>query len=471
MRQNAKLAVLLLLALVTVAVGWAQQDVPPQNAPGPATQDQTSAPDTGSAATVVPDNRPLTGAQEGGLGLPANFHSNMVFRMAASETVNSNSDFLGGDSNRYNGGGNIAGNVEVSHYWRRGQIFYQGGAAYNSRRGDVFQTHSLVASQKFTGPRLSFLLSDQFRYTPAADFGAAGMEGLLGMDTLGGISGFGTLGQSARTAGVATLNSSFVPNQSVLTAPSGRINNTVVGEVEYRLNFRQSVTMTGSYGLLHAMDSDLLETRQYNAAFGYNYLVNANTTVAANYDYTRLDYSVFDRAVNSHSVGLMFGRTLLGRLRFTAGGGGQFYTIDDPGISQSDLTWNSNAGLQYSLGRLSLRADWMRSVTAGSGVLPGAETNSVTVRGERQFAGVWNLLVNAGYADNKGLGSPQGFETEYVGAGVNRRLGRHVGMFANYNLQHQKGSAACTARGCGIAFMQHVFSIGLNWISQPIGIF
>ncbi|MBZ5567610.1 MAG: hypothetical protein LAN64_07130 [Acidobacteriia bacterium] len=470
--MKARVAIVILLSVVVVATVWGQQDAP-QNPPmpSPATQDQTAPPDADAGVALVPDNRPLSGAQAGGLGVPASEHSNVVFGFAASETVNSNSNYVAGSQNAYNGGANVAGNVQMSEYWRRGQLFYQGAASYNSQRDEVFQTHRVLVSEKFVGRRVSFLLSNQFGYTPATDFGSAGMEGLLGMNLGGGISGFGSLPQGAASAGVATLNSSYIPNQSILTAPSARIDDTTVGELEYRLNFRNSVTLTGSYGLLHPINEDLLDTRQYNANFGYNYLVSPRTTMAWAYGYTRMDFSALDRAIDSHTVSMMYGRTLVGQLRFTADVGAQFYNIDDPLTSQHDITWSSHAGLAYAIGKTSLNTDWMRSVSAGSGVLPGAQTNSVTFRAGRRIASAWNVLVTGGYAHNTGLGTQQSFETEYAGVGVNRRFGRYLGMYFNYNLQHQKGSAACTAQGCGIAFQQHVFSIGFNWTSRPIGIF
>jgi hypothetical protein len=446
------------IAVVTMAVSAGAQEAEPGSGSETAAQ----------APTLTPDDSPLSGARERGLGLPLNLHSYIVPRLTFSQSLSSNPPLAATTRESYRGFTSVAGDVQVQHYFSRsGELSYVGAARYNSYREDVLTTHGLRVSQRVAGRQWSLMLSDQLSYTPASDFGYAGMEGLMGSVPGGGLAALGKFG----LGNVAGVNPALLANQSILTQPSGRISNTSVGEVGYRIDARNSLTVTGSHTLLHSLDAALLEIRQYNATAGYNYTLNPHTGWALTYGYGLFQYPDSGRDISTHTVGMTLGHQLLGKLNLTASAASQVYEISEPTLLMRDLTWNSRVGLRYGLKKTQLALNYLRTITGGSGVLAGAKTSDVRFSASRTFARQWHTSADFGYAHNTALTTSRSFESKYVGAGLSRQIVSNLALYLHYSLQHQKTNTACVGLACGIPTLQHTLSLGINWTPRPIGIF
>jgi hypothetical protein len=463
MSSRAKFIAALMLPLLCLTAGAQVAPIPPSGT------EQGAGPEAQPASEVVPDRRPLSGAQDGGLGIPVHLHGTLEPRIAVSQAAGSNAALKPGEGRGYGALTSVAGEAQLLQFWRNGQLYYDVAARYDSLN-DFIHLHSLAISHRLTGRRASFLLSNEFGYTPVTDFGFAGMQGVVGL----GSGGLGVLGRGqagASNYGTPSLNASLNPNQSIMTQLASRIANTSAAELEYRLTARSSVTATASHGLIRSLESELLAVNQYNGGLGYNFALTRRTDVALTYGYGRFDYADTGRRIHSHSIAVLLGRTLLGQLRITGGGGAQRFNIRDPHGRTHDITWDTRAGLQYRRGSRSVAAEWIRGVTAGSGVLDGTITNNVNLASNWQLTQLWAAYLMVGYAHNKALKTHGYFESEYVGVGLNRRLGRYLGVYFDYNMQHQKGVAVCAKPICGAAFLQHLFSVGLTWTPRPVGIF
>lgn len=346
---------------------------------------------------------------------------------------------------------------------------YVGGGTVSNRQSlSSGQTDSnsiiqqLEATQSINWRRWTLLMGNQFSYSPESSFGS--FEGGLGSfgPTVGGSLGEGLPG----------LRSVFTPNQSILTGRGARASNTVLTQVEYRFSSRSSVTTAGVYGFLRFFDSDLQNS--YNAMFltGYNYRVTSEDTLGIIYRFSAFRFTGLDGAIDDHVAELAYGRRITGRLSFRLGASPEVILLRIPGVpSQSRLFWGLESALHYH--RLDL--SYLRGVTAGAGVLAGAETNQVEGSATQGLSRMWQGSLGLGYANNRNVGQTstlgQNFSTWYGRVRLSRPVGRSADLFLGYVIQLQGSSSPfCTGLVCARSLVRHQITLGFSWHLRPIAI-
>jgi hypothetical protein len=257
----------------------------------------------------------------------------------------------------------------------------------------------------------------------------------------------------------------YVPLSSILTEPVPRITNTTLGQVEYRLGPHLSVTGGGSYGLLHFLDGDFFNNNQLSSSGGVNYTSNGKDFVALTYSYSTFQYDNFPSTLKTHSVQLRYGRRLTGRYALQFGAGPQF--LKESSVP-SHLGWNATAYLTAKMGRTDASLGYYHTVTAGSGVLLGANTDALQLALARVMWRFWNASAQLGYARNTAVsGSSGAFSYISAGASMSRKIGRQASGSFFFNAQHQtSGEGGCAANTCGV--LRYTFGVGMQWNFHPI---
>jgi len=452
-----------------------QPDQPLNTSPnGDQSADQS---DTDTPVVPTIDRRPLSGIQSvdvqtpiaktGGGGGGLDRRGELTSSFSFSQTFTNVPEPAGIGGTFWRGQDSLAGNVRYSrNFGENGGLTYQGLASWNSYQQTAFQYHQIGYDQRFRVGRVSFVVSDNFAYTPDSAFGFAGLQGLAG-------AGFNPLTSNLGQFGLlpSGLNPSLLPNDSILTGNAGRVNNTTAVETDYSFTGRTSATFNGSYGLFHAMGSGLLDSNQYSVGGGLNHMFNANVTMSAQYNYGDFSFPSSQRDIVSHTIGVSAAYRVSGRLSLHGTGNVEISDITDPSLATSSIFGGGSVGATYVRSQTSLAFNYFRGLTTGSGILPGAKTNLVTASVSRTYHRVWSYGVTSGYSHNEEVNLPLRFETEFVGVSVSRPLGRMFSLYANYSMQHQKGTTLCAIAICDQGTLTHAFGLGISWNPRPLQVF
>ena len=241
----------------------------------------------------------------------------------------------------------------------------------------------------------------------------------------------------------------------------------------------------GGYSLLHYFDNNLSNYGDATFQAGYNYQLTRKDTVAVSYNFSAYRYSNVDQSLNLNTIQGSYGRRVTGRLAFQIAAGPQFVSSLFPitsstsssgsaTTSSSQLYWTLNAALQYQLRRAQISASYNHGVTAGSGVLAGAETDVAQGSFNQQVSRTFNVGFSAGYSRNKGISESAGSEAQtysywFTGVNVTHPFGRSLDMFMNYQFQYQDSSTSgCVGSACSMNIVRNQIMFGLNVHKQPI---
>jgi hypothetical protein len=452
----------LILIVLCVSALRAQDSV---DAPKPAMGGDNTAALQSGARTDIPDTRPLAGVQNLSLGSQATSHSFLLPSFGVTSTV---------QFNPYNNSaGNsspasityLSGRLALNKTSGRSELLLDylaagGFSSYSNEGNSVIQ--SLDFSETIRGGRWSQTFGEQFSYLPASSF------------NFGGLGGLSNLGVSLGGVGITPgFRQDLIPSQSILTSGAARISNDAMAQTTYALGYRSSLSFFGTYGTLHFLDSGFQNSSSVNGGAGYNYLLSPLNSMSVSYGFTKFMFSNLPFGADSHSIQLSFARRITGRLSFQIGAGPDVQVYRSPLAGPGTiLTWALNTGLSYRLRNWQTGFGYTHSLSGGSGVLAGAETDMFSGHLGRTF-GSWQGGLTAGYSRNHSLRQtsidsvmPQGW---FAGAQMSRQFVSFGSLFVSYNVSRQSGLAAvCSVPGCATNQVTQTVSVGYNWGFRPI---
>jgi hypothetical protein len=284
---------------------------------------------------------------------------------------------------------------------------------------------------------------------------------------------FGFIGSGVSGIG---LNPQFLVNQTILTGNTTEITNNVLGEVDYLMSPRSSISMSGSFDILHFTGFGT-DSHDERAQIGFNHQLGKRDTLGLSYAANLTQYS--DKAIPgfiTHSFNLSYGHRITGRLALQLSGGPQLINGNDfvPGTGLG-VSWNAQAGLVYHTARSSFGLTYWRYSNAGEGVFNGASTQAVSGSITHQLARTLTASINGGYARNTnlinliGLAPEEVINTEYGGVQVSHPLGHTASIYFNYMIQNQSGNVPilCSGAVCTGDALRHVFGAGFSWTPRP----
>ncbi len=455
MTQNAKaIWIVMLVVALCVPALWAQR-VNPVGPAAPIGEDEESSSkqlDEPVKNAPKPDTRPLGGAETFSLGDLMEGRKYFRFNVNVSQRAETtgNADYSGMSS--LNGTFELRRSLPTSDLvaeYRGGGFLHTDDSALNS------SFHFLSVRQAWQKGRWNFLLGDQLNYAPDSPYSLT-MAGHF-------------LNIAFNVGGQSQISPIFIPGQHIITGRTTRFGNSAIGQVQYRLGPRTSVFATGGYGFLNFSDPAFTDFTQKNAILGFERQISAADSLGVNYGFGRFVFSQGSGRINNHTVRLAYGRRITSRMAMELAGGPQISLFNDPILGPTQrLYWTASGSLVYTLGRSRFGVSYRRELNGGSGVLAGAQGDSVTGSWNRRLTSRWDMDLNLGYSRNKGLRGfttsalRPTFDTEYGSIRMNRKLASDRSLYFGYYATHQ------TSAGAQGGFpLRHAVEVGFSWNPRP----
>jgi hypothetical protein len=450
----------LVLAALCLPVAYAQQQAPPP----------TTAPTSGAVGQSAPAQQPaspvmgmpptVTGGLAPNVGDSGDVHSQITAGLQYSELFDSNFANASGGAG-WDEVSTIGGNFSLRRAAGSSALTlnYTGGGYIDPRNSANDSTyHAFTASEALQFRRVTLTLVDSFSYLPESSFGFGG--------TGGGGSAF---------LGITLLNPNVTPGQGIISPLASRFSNTAFAEVSYAASQRSAWTFSGSYGILHFTSSGFLNTADYGASVGYNYLITTKDTIGFSYQFDATRFSPALASINNHTISINYGHFISKQLSFQAGAGPQlndFVPVIGPSLGLH-LQWSANAGLSYLHGRTTTSVSYAHGVTGGAGILIGANTDAVSAGVSRPLGRYSAISGSFGYSRNTSLTqfgqAGSSYDSEYASVGFSKGLGPQASIIANYSLIHQTtNSGPCAAVLCGPQLTRNQIFVGFSWNMRPI---
>jgi hypothetical protein len=464
------------------AQGQGQQQTPDQGAtqpqaPIPAYRSPLAgAADNGDDQTtteLAPDTRPITGVQNFSLGTPMT-HSYWQPHVDLSSTVDSNPAETTGGTTNWGTWTSISGGVDVHRASPTNDLelsYVGGGSISNGTNASSGVVQELSFSDKYLFRRWDLSFYDNLNYLPESSFGFNGLGAGAGG---GSLPGGGT----------------FTPGQTLLTGRGQNLGNTFQTEADVILSPRSSLTFIGGYSNLNYFDNSLLNYGSVDARAGYNYQLDRNNTIGADYTFVQYNYSSFSQSITTHTLQATYGRRVTGRLAFQVAGGPEINIFQTP-ISTNSASpggtggmigsttmvgWSLSTSLQYQMKRTGFALSYNHGLTGGSGIQAGAESNTASGSVTRAISRTFSGGITGGYSRSSGLTvvgttTPfsQSFDYWYGGGSLAYALNRTLSLSLSYQLQYQdSGTGFCVATTCGTSVVRHMISFGVNWRERPL---
>ena len=344
---------------------------------------------------------------------------------------------------------------------------YTGGVLFSNQRNygtNTFQ--SLAISQGFLAGNWTFGVADVVSYLPQSP--TVGISG---------VPGTGDLGLSP-VIGVDT------PAQNILTYNSNRVSNTATANVSRRLSARNSLAGDVSYGILHYFDNDLLNTKQISGNVSLNHQIDQRTSAGINANYSVFTYGNYlvgtqeggDASFTTRSLGAQAQHQFTRALAAAVSVGPQWVNSSTKLGIPSRFGLFVNANLTYARRFGTFSASYSRGANGGSGVLPGAFSDTITGSASRAYGHNWAISGNAGYARTSGLGTSANtnliilpgvgnygnFDSTFVGGQVTRRISDAFSAFASYTAFDQTYGNVTNIPG-SISGLIQSFTLGASW--------
>jgi hypothetical protein len=467
-----KLAPLLITFLLAVPAARAQQpsardsgqpssELPLQpDATGRSDGDEVPVPATGNLSSpggssqAQPDTHVLSGGET--LGLGSLRARRPFFDPVLSITEGADTGLTPG---RTASTSSIGGGFALDQQWSRFRLIVQySGSKLLTYPRSIYDSsyHHLSFAQTITFGRWVVRLRDDLLLSPQSNFG--------GLD-------LAAAPLPASDAALTSVTPQIEPAQTIQTGWAQRLDNTPLGEVDYSLSRRATVTWVGSYGLLHFLHSGFIEGNNPQGRVGYTYLLTHKDSVGITYNYSLMRFIGTPSRTQSHLAQVSFAHSLLGRWAFQVSAGPQLFQLQNFGLpSNGRWTWSITSNLTYQARHVGYSLGFFREITSGSGVMLGAKTNGLTATINRSLTRYWSGSLNGGYARNSDLTPTQNSQFSYwfAGANLGRPLGRHLHFGLNYQYQQQKSTGACLVVSCGLNLGRNIGSVGLEW--HPLGV-
>lgn len=484
------------LALATVAA----QDTSGQQTPDSGTpSSSTPAPafgQNGPPPQQNVDNPPISGLDLPNLDPNASSRSFLVPGVHVSQAVDTNiGTQLGGGA--VQGVTRGLGSLALQKLWTHYDVGVQyvgGGAYYGGQHLGWTQFHSLDGDQRYLWRTGQLAFRDSFSYLPE---GAFGYGAYGGSGALGGVGGLGGGGGGITGVGLGGGTGALLGGGGQLGSlgQSPRISNVSIADITQAISPRSSVTLGGSFGLVHFIsgtDSTIvngttvtfLNSQQAGGQAGYNYQINRSDQVGLLYAYQSFHFPTNVAGdFRTHVFHILYGHRISGKMDLVLGGGPQVTTINQPATSITPATSNSNisasgqALLRYRFTLTNLTASYNRYNSSGSGFYGGAKTNLFRLTANRPFGRNWSGTADVGYTTNSrilpqatgGVGG-QSFNYWYFGGSLHRQFGREFSAFVSYTFNNLGfDSTFCgNAPSCNRTSRRQVALFGLDWTPHPI---
>lgn len=414
---------------------------------------QAQAIPSGTSGTASTSGTATASGPSVGFGLPT-VRGSLNYAVTASEVVTTGF-YQGNGANAFtNIGGNLAYITQSeAHPF---SVIYSGGYLLSTGNQSSSFYQNLSFSQVLNTPRWNIVASDAVSYLPSG--ATVGLSGVAGVGDLG-----------VPPAQVGPQN-----GLGILTDYAQRVSNSTTLSVSRRLTGHIAVQGSGSLTLLRFTGNNSqygLNNTGYSGSGGVTYLIDARSSVNANYSYSHFFFNGTPFAFDTHSGTIGYNRQLRRALSFSVYAGPQVAVSTQPGLNYSSglgLTAGATLGYQAQLFVYSL--NYSRGINSGSGVIAGSTSDSASVTASHQFGRAWNTSGSLSYTRSASL--PQlslySLNTNALAAAVqvSRSFTRTLSGYGSYALVRQSTSGSVPVNT--FSGLYQVVGFGLTYSPQPI---
>jgi hypothetical protein len=440
-----------LLLLFVAPIVRAQDDSPKPAGAGPYPEGQ-------QPETIQTEPLPLSGAQEITLGSPQS--QNLLAPMLRiMQTFDSNPAGATTDSASAASGTNIYGRVVLQRERQRsetrlrfggGETFYPSLPNLNSN----YQNFSIA--QIIRLHRWTFLFASELFHSPRTNFGD--------------LEHYTTPAQLIDETGLSQVS---LPTQSIFTQQLSRLSISELGEARYRLGSQTSYTASAGFSQLRFLVGGLTNINQFTFLTGINHALTERDTVTLAYGHNVFDLQGISDSIYADFVEASYGHLLTGKLLFDASVGPELFK--GAFGSGRRVFIGGHSSLEYKTATGDLAFTFLRSITAGSGVLVGAQTNTIELVGTRTLSRKWTASAQLGYARNAYLQNVNGQKNKpllggFAGLTISRTLSSFASLFFGYNLQDQTRGDTCLVASCIAGLHRYQIIGGMDLRLRPIDI-
>jgi len=342
-----------------------------------------------------------------------------------------------------------------------------GGVALSNQSAQSTATFwNVAASQGLVTRSWIFNISDSFSFLPQSP--TTGLSGIPGVGDLGAVP---VQGPSAGPAG------------GVLSISGNRLSNAINGSVERQIDHATSISGGGSWSVLEFVGSTAgtISNSQISGTVGLNRRLDARSSVSLEAIYSTFTYSGAGSGfaypdIETRGLNLSYQRLLSRSLSVNVSAGPQWVSSSNSAVIPSNLNVAVSAGVGYSHGLTNASVSYSRGVNGGSGVLPGALSDSVMASLGHSYGRNWVASLNGAYTHTSGLtllafGVPSAptnlvYDTVFGGAQVTRRISAHLSGYISYEAQNQSSNYSLptqTAARNALNGTSQTFGIGITF--------
>lgn len=324
-------------------------------------------------------------------------------------------------------------------------LLFAGGIVLQNQSGQSTTYFSNAsASQGYITRHWNFNISDTVSYLPQSP--TTGLSGIAGVGDLGSLP---VEGPSTGPAG------------GIFSTAGNRIANTVSGSVERQINHNTSASGTGSWSVLHFLDNNNgLNSSDVIGSAAVNRRLDARSSVSLGASYTTISYSGSTAAltgfaepdIESRGINVSYSRVLSRSLSMSVSAGPQWISSSNSTLIPASMNASASASLSYTHRLTGVSVGYSHGVNAGSGVLPGAISDSAFGSVTHTYGHKWVAALNAGYSHSSGLTQfivgnalvPVNavYDSTFGGVQVTRGFTSHFSGYASYTVQNQSSKNA-----------------------------
>jgi hypothetical protein len=340
-------------------------------------------------------------------------------------------------------------------------VLLAGGVVLGNQPGQQTTGYvNMALSQGYVTRSWVFNISDSVSFLPQSP--TTGLSGIPGVGDIGALPVQGPVEG---------------PAGGVLSNAGNRIANTLSGSVERQLNRNTSISGTGSWSVLHFLDENGtntgLDSTQISGTVALNRRIDARSSISVDAVYSTISFNgtgsgVAEPDIESRGVNMSYQRVLSRTLSVSVSAGPQWVSSSDSAFVPSSLGVAATAGLSYARGFTTASLAYSRGVNAGSGVLSGAQSDSIVGSVGHTYGRRWVVSANGAFSRSSGLAQLSSgtsvvptneiYDTVFGGVQLTRGFGPHFSGYVSYGAQTQSNNFSLAAQNA------------LNGASQTFGV-
>lgn len=335
-------------------------------------------------------------------------------------------------------------------------MLFAGGVSLGNQGGQGTTSYwNVAASQGYIARKWVFNVSDSFSFLPQSP--TTGLSGIPGVGDLGAIPVQGPVEG---------------PAGGVLSGTGNRIANSLAGSAERQLDHATSISGAGSWAVLNFLGNNNvgnvnlgntflgstnlgnLDNTEISATVALNRRIDKRSSASLNAVYSTFTYSgpgsgFYTPDIETRGINLSYQRLLSRSLNVSVSAGPQWVSSSNDLLIPPALNVAGNASLSYSRRLTNASVNYSRGVNNGSGVLPGATSDSIGASLAHSYGRDWVASATVAYTHTTGLtqltgipGAPpkEIYDTVFGGVQVTRRISARLSGYISYGAQNQSSN-------------------------------